>query len=174
MSETTVNKNYSLSYCLPHNSKANLDSRTGDDREGLLGYENDGENYGTLRLVDNNGKAIIPMAGIKTDLIWEGSISPFFTSPETIILSNSINNYKFLSLEMCFYSGGVEKKQFRDYIVDVNKILKNKNESYVYFYGSNDVRIYYYITYPAVNSICVGIYKYSNYNSTFNSVSGIY
>ena len=59
--------------CLPSNSKINLDNRVDDLREGMLSYCNDGVHYGLLRLINNNGNAIVPMASSFKELIFSGN-----------------------------------------------------------------------------------------------------
>lgn len=87
----------SLNYCLPKNSTPNMEQRQNDPREGLLGFANDPDDrYGTLYMIDNKGQAIIPKAGTKYDLLWEGSVS----ADNTIInLSNKISDYKLLMIQ---------------------------------------------------------------------------
>jgi len=84
------NKKASLNRCLPQNSTTVINLRNSDHREGFLGFANDGVNYGTFYLISKTGMAMLPMAGIKHEIIWSGSVVGY----SNVVLTTSINNYK--------------------------------------------------------------------------------
>jgi hypothetical protein len=65
----------SMDICLPRNTTLAIKQKQNDYREGLLGFANDDTNYGTMYMVDNKGRSMIPMAGVKQETIFQGSIS---------------------------------------------------------------------------------------------------
>jgi hypothetical protein len=90
---SVINKNASLTYCLPSNTTQAMNQRQNDSREGLLGFANDSDNYGTLWMINNKGHAQIPIAGTKSDVLFDGNAN---IVNSTYNLSNSITKYKFL------------------------------------------------------------------------------
>lgn len=82
--------NWSSIYLLPSNTKANFDNRTGDNRKGLIGYCNDDTYYGLLELIKYDGTAMIPMAGVKPEIIWSGNIVGY----SNIVFTVNIDEYK--------------------------------------------------------------------------------
>lgn len=71
--EPISQKSMSLLSTLPKGTTKHLDSIVGDFREGLLHYANDGNNYGTLRVIGNNGRSMPAKATLNEELIWSGS-----------------------------------------------------------------------------------------------------
>ena len=88
---TENSKTVSRRYTLPFGSKLRLDNLT-SDLTYMLATEDDGENEGTLRIVNHAGKFIVPKAGQKMDLLFDGSAS----SNGEYTLSNSTKKYKQL------------------------------------------------------------------------------
>ena len=65
-------KNASLTYILPMATTKEIQAKTNDTREGLLGMANDSENYGDLYVVGKDGKSHLTKAGIKSKVIFDG------------------------------------------------------------------------------------------------------
>lgn len=68
-------KNATLLYTLPMATTKEINAKTNDSREGLLGMANDVENYGDLYVVGKDGKAHLTKSGIKSEIIFDGVIS---------------------------------------------------------------------------------------------------
>lgn len=83
-------KKINLNYCLPKNSTENIKARTNDSREGFLGFADDSNNYGSLWMINNKGTAQMPMAGIKIETIWSGSVTGY----SNISLTTDIDQFK--------------------------------------------------------------------------------
>ena len=92
--EQITEKKASLNYCLPKNSTLAMNQRRNDLREGLLGFSNDPDDrYGTLYMVDNKGRAIIPKASMaEPDVLFDGVAG----GVGEYSLAKSIDNYKHL------------------------------------------------------------------------------
>jgi hypothetical protein len=99
---TVTNVEASMDYCLPKNSTLAMNQRQNDNREGLLGFANDGDNYGTLWMINHIGKAQIPMAGVKYDVLFDGIAS---TSGIPYSLSKPFTKYKSLIIMGGFQNG---------------------------------------------------------------------
>ena len=89
-----TNNKYSMIYTLPSNTTTNLKQRVGDVRTGMLAFANDRDNYGTLWIVDDSGKFIVPMSGTVTELLFEGIAK----TNATFTLSNIITDYKWIAI----------------------------------------------------------------------------
>lgn len=94
------NRNNSMRYCLPHGSKLRLDNLT-SDLTYMLATESDGDNEGTLRIVDNSGKFIVPKAGQKLRKLWSGVA----TTVQTLTLDDMIENYSSIVLVANYATG---------------------------------------------------------------------
>ena len=90
----------SLRYTLPFGSKTRLDSLS-SNLTYMLATEDDGNNEGTLRIVDKNGKFSMAKAGIKYDLIWSGKA---ITPKTNYILENNLKNYKAIVIVASLYN----------------------------------------------------------------------
>ena len=89
-----TNKKASLNYCLPKNSTLAMELRQNDSREGLLGFADDGANYGTLWIINANGKAQIPFAKMpNVDTLFDGVANTIKTPYQ---LSANVTNYRCL------------------------------------------------------------------------------
>ena len=85
----------SLRYTLPFGSKLRLDNLT-SDLTYMLATEDDGENEGTLRIVNHAGKFIVPKAGQKKVTIWKGYANNISTS---LILSDPITKFSSIIIK---------------------------------------------------------------------------
>lgn len=96
-------KNTSRLYCLPSNNTLAIKQRINDSRKGLLGYADDPYNYGTLYMIDNTGKSIIPKAAmVNSDLLFEGNSGVIIGS--VVTLTNTINEYQFIYFDVSWDS----------------------------------------------------------------------
>jgi hypothetical protein len=100
INSSVTNKNASLTYCLPSNSTLAMIQRKNDSREGLLGFTNDLDNYGTLWMINNKGQAQIPMSKLKYDVIFDGNANTLNTE---YIFSKSIIDYKKIVFHLSIY-----------------------------------------------------------------------
>jgi hypothetical protein len=95
-----TNVEASMDYCLPKNSTLAMNQRQNDNREGLLGFANDGNNYGTLWMINHIGKAqIIKAAMSQGDILYEG-----YASSGALLKSPS--NYQYLLITVAMDSNG--------------------------------------------------------------------
>lgn len=106
------NKTVSRRYTLPYGSKLRLDNLT-SDLNYMLATECDGNNEGTLRLVNHAGKLIVPKAGQKIRKLWGGVA----TSISTLILEDNVENYSSIMLIVNYptTSGSAEGKTAKVY-----------------------------------------------------------
>jgi hypothetical protein len=99
----------SMDYCLPKNSTLAMNQRQNDAREGLLGFANDGNNYGTLYLINHTGKAQIPMAALaNADVLFDGLAG---TSDMDYSINNDYKKYKYLLIDGGAMNGAKVRNQ---------------------------------------------------------------
>lgn len=108
------NRNNSLRYTLPYGSKLRLDNLT-SDLSYMLATENDGDNFGTLRVVGENGNFEMAMAGQKIRKLWGGVA----TTVSTLTLEDIIENYSSIVLVANYATGSgvIEGKTTQTYPV---------------------------------------------------------
>lgn len=94
------NRNNSLIYTLPFGSKLRLDNLA-SDLTYMLATENDSNNFGTLRIVGEDGKFDLAKAGIKTELLWTGKA---ITPKTTYTLGDTLTKYKAIIIVASMYS----------------------------------------------------------------------
>ncbi|WP_312369047.1 discoidin domain-containing protein [Lachnoclostridium sp.] len=136
ITETITNKKASLAYCLPKNSTLIMKQRQSDPREGLLGYADDSDNYGTLWMIGKDGKAIIPKAAIADyDVLFDG-VANTISTPYT--MSKSYKEYSYL-LVLAGIDGGT--RTLKVSIIPTKLInISTTQFSLSYFFKTN----YYY------------------------------
>ena len=101
---TEDSKTVSRRYTLPFGSKLRLDNLT-SDLTYMLATESDGENEGTLRIVNHAGKFILPKAGQKMDLLFDGSAG----TVGNYLLSENITKYSSIRIVADLYSATANK-----------------------------------------------------------------
>lgn len=108
------NRKNSLKYTLPFGSKLRLDNLT-SDLNYMLATENDGDNFGTLRVVNEAGKFEMAKAGQKIRKLWGGVA----TTVSTLILDDTIENYSSIILVANYSTGSgvIEGKTAQSYPV---------------------------------------------------------
>lgn len=108
------NRNNSLRYTLPYGSKLRLDNLT-SDLSYMLATENDGDNFGTLRVVNEAGKFEIAKSGQKIRKLWGGVV----TTVSTLTLEDNIENYSSIVLVANYATGSgvIEGKTAQSYPV---------------------------------------------------------
>jgi hypothetical protein len=109
--------------------------RQNDNREGLLGFANDIDNYGTLYMINNKGKAQIPIARTKNKLLFNGvaSVVGDYT------LSDTIDNYSLIIIAHGYGNTGI---QSAIYTVDTLKFYYNKGALCNVVHGNSSVSYY--------------------------------
>lgn len=90
---TEDSKTVSRRYTLPFGSKLRLDNLT-SDLTYMLATEDDGDNEGTLRIVDKNGNFALAKAGMaNAEVLFDGIAN---TKGTTYNMEGTIDNYKYL------------------------------------------------------------------------------
>lgn len=128
----------SLLYCLPKNTTNAMISRLNDFREGLLGFANDGDNYGTLWMVDNKGKAMIPMASMaNADILFNGVANKTNTA---YTLASKYTDYKYI-LVIGGASNGTGAIQ--SLLIPTSRININDTNGYALSCASSSTSLFY-------------------------------
>ena len=111
---TESSKTVSRRYTLPFGSKLRLDNLT-SDLSYMLATENDGDNFGTLRVVNEAGKFEIAKSGQKIRKLWGGVV----TTVSTLTLEDNIENYSSIVLVANYATGSgvIEGKTAQSYPV---------------------------------------------------------
>ncbi len=119
------NNTMSMTLGLSHNSTLSMKQRVNDNREGLLGFADDSDNYGTLWMINNKGQAEIPKAAI-TDgsVLFNGLISAINS---IITFSESIDKYKYLLVT----AGNSTNNLTFNTLVEVRNILYTAGNQYI-------------------------------------------
>jgi hypothetical protein len=125
---TVTNTKASMNYCLPKNSTLAMTQRQNDSREGLLGFSNDANsNYGTLYMVDNVGKAVIPRTAMAMkDILFAGKANTVGT---TYTLSKPITDYQIIIIRAeASDADGVTIRDTTEKYVNINDIILNSTK----------------------------------------------
>lgn len=168
---TITNTKASMNYCLPKNSTLAMTQRQNDEREGLLGFANDSDNYGTLWMIDNKGQAIIPKANMTNyDTLFDGFNNTKFT---TVTLSKDISKYRFLQVIGSMTTFGMNLS----IIIPVKDIIYAATDSYQYIlsqYATSS--IYTHIRFNFLNSNTITIQEVlsPNWGIGLHKVLGFY
>lgn len=136
--EPITNSKASLNYCLPKNSTFAMKQRSMDPREGLLGFANDPDNYGTLWMVDNKGKAMIPMASMaNADILFNGVANKTNTA---YTLASKYTDYKYI-LAIGGASNGTGAIQ--SLLIPTSRININDTNGYALSCASSSTSLFY-------------------------------
>lgn len=132
--------NNSLRYTLPFGSKLRLDNIT-SDLTYMLATENDGDNFGTLRVVGEDGKFEMAKAGQKMRKLWGGVA----TTVQTLTLDDRIENYSNIVLVVNYAtsSGSVEGKTAISYPVSESEYHDSEFLITLSLYSGGTARVPY-------------------------------
>lgn len=92
-------KKSSGNYSIPMATTNKILARRNDDREGLLVLANDPNNYGDLYVVGKDGKSHLTKSGIKSEVIWEGSLNLGQGSVNVLLENINVSKYREVTLE---------------------------------------------------------------------------
>lgn len=160
----------SLLYCLPKNTTNAMISRLNDFREGLLGFANDGDNYGTLWMINNLGKSMMPMAATKQEQIFSGNASV----TGTYSVSEVFNTYNFINITANIVSSSVTSLTTITIPVD-DFLLSTSSSSYRISIPSNATNIGYIdIYYVSENTFNITVTLGDFTSIAITKIYGIY
>ena len=164
------NRNASLHYCLSKNTTDNIMSRQNDEREGLLGFANDFDNYGTLYMINNRGRAIIPISSTKQELIFSGNAS----TTGIYSTSKTFNTYKSINITANIVSSSVTSLTTITIPVD-DFLLSTSSSSYRISIPSNATNIGYIdIYYVSENTFNITVTLGDFTSIAITKIYGIY
>lgn len=116
-------KNASHLATLPMNTTANILKKYNDFRTGLLGMANDGENFGTLYVINKTGRAQLIQTKMKTDVLFEGIAKGL---NDRYTLGHDIRNYRYIEVFASITTNSQVSKISNT--IDVSNIAHTDNE----------------------------------------------
>ena len=146
-------------YTLPFGSKTRLDS-LGSDLTYMLATEDDGNNEGTLRIVDKNGKFIRAKAEmVNADVLFDGIAS---TNGTIYNMTGKISDYKYLLV-----IGGVTNgtTNVETIMIPTNRIKSYSSTVEQFSIGVFSSSAYYY-------RVAISFVSESSFTRTNSSLSG--
>ena len=166
---TENSKTVSRRYTLPFGSKLRLDNLT-SDLTYMLATEDDGENEGTLRIVNHAGKFIVPKAGQKMDLLFDGNAN----TTGNFSLSKSINEYTSIRIIADMYSTSTNRNSISQDRTVTEILSKVGND--IVFSSTPASSIYRYITINFTNDTSFNVTEIlkANGNPCIEKIYGIY
>lgn len=165
------NKNYSMNYCLPQASTLEMKSRINDPREGLLGFSNDGNNYGTLWMINNKGQSeIVKSAMANATILFNGNA----TALGNYTLSGSIVDYKYILITAEMWDRTTNRNSIHQ-LIPVSELLAQLGQNDIIINMSAASTDYRTIGLNFSTSLSVFTISYlTNYQSSSVAVTKIY
>jgi len=121
--EYVTNKKASMQITMPQAPTSKIKLIENNPKEALLISSNDAANYGTLYMINNEGRAIIPMAAMTNEDVLFNGVADIIDIDYTI--AKSYKYYKYIAITVGVTTDTAENGSCQTLIVPTNLIILN-------------------------------------------------